>query len=57
MKKVLLLAYFYPPCGGAGVQRTVKFVKCLPDLGYLPVVIAGTGMDFGFPDDHELAEE
>ncbi len=43
MKKVLFLAYYYPPCGGAGVQRTVKFVKYLPEFGYTPVVVAGSG--------------
>ncbi len=43
MKKVLFLAYHYPPSGGAGVQRTVKFVKHLPEFGYQPILVAGTG--------------
>jgi len=44
MKKVLFLSYYYPPMGGAGVQRVTKFVKYLPDYGFLPIVVAGTGL-------------
>ncbi len=42
-RRVLMLAYHFPPIGGAGVQRTTKFVRFLPDLGYLPVVVASPG--------------
>ena len=38
-RKVLIVAYFFPPMGGGGVQRTVKFVKYLRDFGYEPVVL------------------
>lgn len=38
-KKVLMIAYFFPPIGGGGVQRTVKFVKYLKDFGYEPTVV------------------
>ncbi|HHH11263.1 MAG TPA: hypothetical protein ENK23_04225, partial [Sorangium sp.] len=31
--RVLLIAYAFPPVGGAGVQRAVKLVKYLPDWG------------------------
>lgn len=34
MKKVLMIAHQFPPIGGSGVQRTVKFVKYLPDFGW-----------------------
>src|SRR5262245_43013914 len=37
-RKVLVLAYRFPPQGGGGVQRTLKFVKYLPKRGWLPVV-------------------
>ena len=30
--KILMVAYFYPPRGGGGVQRTVKFAKYLPSF-------------------------
>ncbi len=39
MDKVLVLTYYWPPSGGPGVQRWLKFVKYLPELGYLPHVI------------------
>lgn len=45
MRKVLILAYYYPPLGGAGVQRIAKFVKYLPDYGFAPIVVAGTGSE------------
>jgi glycosyltransferase involved in cell wall biosynthesis len=38
-RRVLVLAYFFPPLGGAGVQRTLKFVKYLPEYGWDPVVV------------------
>jgi len=60
MKKVLLLAYYYPPMGGAGVQRTAKFVKYLSSVGYIPSVVSGLG-DVGSPCtpavDPTLAED
>ena len=39
MKKVLLVAYHYPPLGGGGVFRTLKFTKYLPEFGYQPHVL------------------
>lgn len=39
MKKVLLIAYHFPPLGGGGVFRTVKFAKYLPEFGYQPIVL------------------
>jgi glycosyltransferase involved in cell wall biosynthesis len=41
VKRVLFIAYFFPPLGGAGVQRSVKFVRYLPLFGYEPVVVTG----------------
>ncbi len=38
-KKVLIITYYWPPSGGAGVQRFLKFVKYLPDNGLDPVVL------------------
>lgn len=38
MKRVLVIAYYWPPSGGSGVQRWVKFVKYLPSEGWEPVV-------------------
>ncbi|NLL80860.1 MAG: glycosyltransferase family 4 protein [Tissierellia bacterium] len=39
MEKVLIIANEFPPMGGAGVQRTSKFVKYLPKFGFEPVVV------------------
>lgn len=38
MKRVLIISYYWPPSGGSGVQRWVKFSKHLPSLGWQPVV-------------------
>ncbi len=38
MKKVLVITYYWPPAGGPGVQRWLKFVKYLRDFGIEPVV-------------------
>lgn len=37
-KKVLIIAYYWPPSGGSGVQRWLKFVKYLPQFGWKPYV-------------------
>ncbi len=39
MKKVLVITYYWPPAGGAGVQRTLKFTKYLPEFGWKPYVL------------------
>jgi glycosyltransferase involved in cell wall biosynthesis len=54
-----MLAYYFPPIGGAGVQRTVKFVRYLPQLFYEPVVLTGGGGGRGrwSPIDDTLADE
>ncbi len=38
MKRVLVITYYWPPSGGAGVQRWLKFVKYLRDFGWEPLV-------------------
>ncbi len=38
-KKVLFIAYLFPPVGGGGVQRSSKFVKYLPEFGWQPLVL------------------
>lgn len=39
MRRTLIVAHFFPPQGGAGVQRTLKFVKYLSEFGWQPVVL------------------
>ena len=38
MRRVLVITYYWPPSGGSGVQRWVKFAKYLPAEGWQPVV-------------------
>ena len=38
-KKVLIITYYWPPAGGPGVQRWLKFVKYLPTQGWQPSVL------------------
>ena len=38
MKRVLIISYYWPPTGGSGVQRWVKFAKYLPLEGWQPVI-------------------
>ena len=48
MKKVLVIVYYWPPSGGAGVQRWLKFVKYLPQFGWQPTVITTTNGEEDF---------
>lgn len=38
MKRALVITYYWPPTGGSGVQRWVKFAKYLPQFGWQPVI-------------------
>ena len=38
MKKVLIITYYWPPAGGSGVQRWLKFVKYFREFGIEPVI-------------------
>jgi hypothetical protein len=51
MKKVLVIVYYWPPSGGAGVQRWLKFVKYLPQFGWQPTVITTTNGDYPAIDE------
>jgi hypothetical protein len=59
MKTVALIAYHFPPLGGAGVQRSLKFARYLPEFGYRPLVITGPGAAGGrwTPADESLLAE
>ena len=39
MKKVLVVTYYWPPAGGPGVQRVLKFIKYLAEFGWQPIVL------------------
>ena len=55
-KKVLIITYYFPPSGGAGVQRTLKFVKYLQDFGWEPVVLTVRNADYPAYDRTLLSE-
>jgi glycosyltransferase involved in cell wall biosynthesis len=38
--RVLVFAYFFPPVGGVGVERTLKHVTYLPEFGWSPAVVS-----------------
>ncbi len=50
-RKVLIIAYYWPPAGGGGVQRWVKFVKYLSKYGWQPIVYVPENADYPFYDD------
>jgi len=39
LKKVLIITYYWPPAGGPGVQRVLKFAKYLPEFGWQPSIL------------------
>lgn len=49
-KKVLVVAYFFPPQGGAGSIRITKFVKYLPEFKWTPVVLTPAAPERHLPD-------
>lgn len=50
-KKVLIITYYWPPSGGPGVQRILKFAKYLPNFGWEPVIL--TVKDGEYPETDE----
>lgn len=49
--KVLIIAYYWPPSGGSGVQRWLKFVKYLPQFGWKPYVFTPENPSFEIRDE------
>jgi len=55
-RKVLIIAYYFPPMGLSGVQRTVKFAKYLPKFGWKPTVLTIEPTGYYAFDDTLLKE-
>jgi len=55
-RRVLVIAYYFPPMGLSGVQRTAKFVKYLPRFGWFPTVLSVEPRAY-IARDHSLLEE
>lgn len=56
-REVLFLSYYFPPIGGPGVYRSLKFCKYLPGCGWQPTVIAGHRKDPDFAPDETLLNQ
>jgi glycosyltransferase involved in cell wall biosynthesis len=54
MKKVLIIAYYFPPSGGPGVQRVLKHVQYLRDFGWQPYVLTVSNGQFPARDESLL---
>lgn len=56
MKKVLIITYYFPPAGGPGVQRWLKFIKYLPEFGIQPYVYVPENPTYPIIDEALVSE-
>ncbi|WP_323789848.1 glycosyltransferase family 4 protein [Psychroserpens sp.] len=59
-KKALIITYYWPPAGGPGVQRWLKFVKYLPEFGVEPIVYCPENPSYPITDESlsgEISDE
>ena len=58
MKKVLIITYYWPPSGGAGVQRWLTFSKYLPETGWQPIILTVDEKHASYPvKDNSFSDE
>ena len=58
MNKVLIITYYWPPSGGAGVQRWLRFAGYLPSYGWEPVILTVDPQYASYPQrDESLVKE
>ena len=55
-KKALIITYYWPPAGGPGVQRWLKFVKYLPEFNIEPVVYYPSNPNYPLLDESLISE-
>lgn len=55
-KKVLIISYYWPPAGGPGVQRWLKFAKYLPEFDVEPVIYTPENPSYPIVDKTLLNE-
>ncbi|KIA98813.1 glycosyl transferase family 1 [Flavobacterium sp. KMS] len=55
-KKLLIITYYFPPAGGPGVQRWLKFVKYLPEFGVQPIVYVPENPTYPIVDEGLMNE-
>lgn len=56
MKNLLIIAYYFPPSGGPGVQRVLKHVKYLREFGWKPHILTVSNGQFPARDESLLKE-
>jgi len=57
MKRILMVAYHFPPLrGSSGIQRTLKFVKYLPEFGWQPIVLTAHPRAYEQTSDDQLED-
>ena len=56
MKRVLIISYYWPPSGGPGVQRWLKFVKYLPEYNIEPILFVPKNANYPLIDN-SLADQ
>ena len=49
-KRILIISYYWPPAGGPGVQRWLKFVKYLPEFNIYPVLFVPENANYPIYD-------
>ncbi|PTM03640.1 MAG: glycosyl transferase family 1 [Bacteroidetes bacterium] len=55
-KKVLIITYYWPPAGGPGVQRWLKFIKYLPEFNIEPIVYIPSNPSYPIIDESLVNE-
>ena len=55
-KEILIITYYWPPAGGPGVQRWLKFVKYLPEFGWTPTVFIPENPSYPIVDESLVSE-
>jgi glycosyltransferase involved in cell wall biosynthesis len=55
-KKLLIITYYFPPAGGPGVQRWLKFVKYLPEFGIQPIIYVPENPTYPIIDEGLISE-
>lgn len=55
-KKLLIITYYFPPAGGPGVQRWLKFVKYLPEFNVQPIVYVPENPTYPIMDEGLVSE-
>ena len=55
-KKILIITYYWPPAGGPGVQRWLKFAKYLPEFGWEPIIYTPENPSYPLLDESLLKD-